>query len=117
MNNVRKRARYIGKMLASNQLRVDAGKSKYVVLGSPQLRIELLKEAEKDSIMMGKHKFEASKSGRYLGDWINEDSTSASITETIDKQEAGLKQTIDDIIDIAENIALKGMNNRMAAIN
>ena len=92
MNNVRKRARYIGKMLASNQLRVDAGKSKYVVLGSPQLRIELLKEAEKNPIMMGEHKLEASKSKNYLGDWITEEGASPISQKQSTKEKPDLNQ-------------------------
>ena len=39
------------------------------------------------------------------------------ISETIDKREAGQRQTMDEIIDKAENITLKGMNNSMAAMN
>ena len=38
---------------------------------------------------MGEHKQEASKSEKYLGDWINEEGTSASISETLKKREAG----------------------------
>ena len=51
-----------------------------------------------------------------LGDMISRDGASASITETLDKREAGLKDTLDDIMDLAENISLNGMNSAMAAI-
>ena len=49
-------------------------------------------------------KLEASKSEKYPEDWINEKGTSASITKTMNKRESELKWSIDDIIDIAENI-------------
>ena len=70
----------------------------------PQWRIKLLKEEENNPIMMGETKLEASKSEKYLEDWINEKGKSVSITKTINKREAELKSTIDDIIDIAESI-------------
>ena len=79
--------------------------------------IELLKEAESDLIMMVEHKLESSKSKKYLGVLNNEEGTSASITETNNKREAGLKPTIEHTIYIAENIALKGIKNCIAAIN
>ena len=44
---------------------------------------------------------------------ISRDGTSASITETIDKSEAGLN---DDIMDLEENTSLKLMNSAIAAI-
>ena len=67
--------------------------------------------------MRVEHKLESSKSERYLGVLNNEEGTSASITETNIKREAGLKPTIEHTIDIAEKTALKGINNCMAAIN
>ena len=48
-----------GEILASKQLRANTGKSKYVMIGAPQSRIELLYEAEKNPIMIGEHKQEA----------------------------------------------------------
>ena len=45
---------------------------------------------------------------------IGENETSASVTETIDRGIAGLKRAIDDIIAIAENVALKGMKKSMS---
>ena len=53
---------------------------------------------------------------KYLGDRINEEGPSPSITETINKIEASLKSAIDNIIDKAEYIALRGMNNSMTAM-
>ena len=84
-------ARDIGEMLDCKQPRTNSGK--YVVIGTPELRIKLLKEAEKDPIMMGEHKLESSKSEKYLGDWINEEGTSASISDTMNKREGRLKPT------------------------
>ena len=76
---------------------------------------------------MEEHKLGESKSEKYQREWINENGTSASITETIDKRIAGVKKTIDkriaglkktlEIIDIAENINLKGRKNKKSAIN
>ena len=43
-----------------------------------------------------------------MGVTISREGTSASITETLDKCEAGLKDTLDDImVDLAENKLLK----------
>ena len=44
------------------------------------------------------------------------DGTSASITKTLDKCEAGLKDILDDKMYLAENTSLKGMNTAIAAI-
>ena len=46
--------------------------------------------------MMGEHKLESSKSEKYLLDMISRDGKSPSITKTLDKHEAGLKDTLDD---------------------
>ena len=62
MDQTREGSRDIGETLDSKQLRANTGKSKFLVIGPPELSIELLKEAEKDPIMMGKNKLESSKS-------------------------------------------------------
>ena len=69
------------------------------------------------AIRMGEHKHKSTKSEQYLRDWINVEGTYASISETLNKRKAGLKPKIDDIIDLAESMVLKAMNNCMAAIN
>ena len=73
-----------------------------MVIGPPQWKIELLKEEENNPSTMEETKLEASKSEKYPEDWINEKGTSASITKTMNKSEAELKSTIDNIIDIAK---------------
>ena len=57
---------------------------------------EYLKDVENKPILMGEHKLESSKSEKYLLDMISRDGKSPSITKTLDKHEAGLKDTLDD---------------------
>ena len=47
-------------MLDFKQLRANAGKSKFVMIGPPELRTEYLKDTESKPIMMGVHKLEFS---------------------------------------------------------
>ena len=52
MDQTRKGSRDIGETLDSKQLRANTGKSKFLVIGPPDLSIELLKEEEKDPIIL-----------------------------------------------------------------
>ena len=46
LEEARRCARDIGRLLESKQLRANTAKSKYVVIGTPESRTEILKEAE-----------------------------------------------------------------------
>ena len=46
LEDARKGAKDIGMMLESKKLRANTSKSKFVVIGTPESRIEILKEAE-----------------------------------------------------------------------
>ena len=65
------------------QLHAKTSKSRYVVIGQQKSRIEILKEAELNPIMMGTTVIENSISEKYLGDQIHEDGCEASITATL----------------------------------
>ena len=93
-------SREIAEMLAVKQLKANAGKSKFVILGTLKARRDILNSLEKDPVMMGENKIGVSKSEKYISHWINENGTSVVITETIDKRMNGPKKTIDDIIII-----------------
>ena len=54
LEDARKGAKDVGRMLESKQLRVNTTKSKFVILATPESRTELLKEAEANPIKMGK---------------------------------------------------------------
>ena len=83
MEDARKGAKDVGRLLESKQLRANTSKSKFVVMGSKESRTKILKEAESNSIMMGTTVIENSKSEKYLGDQIHEDGCEASITATL----------------------------------
>ena len=59
-------------------------KSKFVVIGTPESRTEILKEAEANPIKIGDTIIENSKSEKYLGDQIHKGGTSASRSATLD---------------------------------
>ena len=52
MNPTLEDARDVGKLLESKQLRANTAKSKYVVIGTPESRTEMLKQTEANPIMM-----------------------------------------------------------------
>ena len=76
MENARKGAKDIGRLLESKQLRANISKSKYVLIGTEKAREECLKEAEEKPILMGEHTIGNSASEKYLGDKINQNRTS-----------------------------------------
>ena len=53
MEDARKGAKDVGRLLESKQLRANTAKSKFVVIGTPESGTEILKEAEANPIMMG----------------------------------------------------------------
>ena len=53
MEDARKGAKDVGRLLESKQLRANTQKSRFVVIGSPKSRTEILKDAEANPIMMG----------------------------------------------------------------
>ena len=73
-------------MLELKQLRANTSKSKFVVIGKPESRTQMLKEAEANPIRMGETIIVNSKSEKYLGDQIHEGGTTASITATLDSR-------------------------------
>ena len=82
MEDARKGAKDVGRLLESKQLRANTAKSRFVVIGLQKSRTEILKEAAANPIMMGDMTIENSKSEKYLGDQIHEDGCKASITAT-----------------------------------
>ena len=68
MEDARKGAKDIGRMLESKQL--NASLSKFVVIGSGKSRIACLKEAETNPLRKGELMLENSASEKYLGDKI-----------------------------------------------
>ena len=72
LEDARKGAKDVGRMLESKQFRANTSKSKFVVIGTPESRTEILKEAEANSIKQGETIIDNSKSEKYLGDQIHE---------------------------------------------
>ena len=62
LEDARKGARDVGRMLESKQLWANTSKSKFVVIGTPESRTEILKEAEANPIKMADTIIENSKS-------------------------------------------------------
>ena len=73
MEDARKGATDVGRLLESKQLRANTSKSRYVVIGHQKSRTEILEEAEINPTMMGTMVIKNSKSENYLGDQIHED--------------------------------------------
>ena len=66
MEDSRKGARDVGRLLESKQLRANTSKSKFGVIGSQESSTEMLKDAETNPIMMGETVIENSKVEKYL---------------------------------------------------
>ena len=98
MEDSRKGARDVGRLLESKQLRANTSKSKFVVIGSQESRTEMLKDAETNPIMMGTTVIENSKVEKYLGDQIHEDGCEASISATIEGRIQGAMKAGEQII-------------------
>ena len=86
LENARKGAKDIGRLLESKQLRANISKSKYVIIGPEEAREKCLKEAKEKPILMGEHTVGNSVSEKYLGDMISQHKSARSITETIQKR-------------------------------
>ena len=108
MENSRRGATYVGRLLESKQLRANTSKSKFVVIGSKESRTEILKDAASNPIMMGTTVIENSKSEKYLSDQIHEDGCEASIAATLDGRISGAIKAGEAIIDAINDPATIG---------
>ena len=72
LEDARRGAKDVGRLLESKQLRANTAKSKYVVIGTPESWTAIIKKEEANPIMMGDTIIENSKSEKYLGDQIHE---------------------------------------------
>ena len=73
LEDARKGAKDVGRMLESKQFRANTAQSKFVILATPESWTELLKEAEAIPIRMGETIIENSRADKYLCDQIYED--------------------------------------------
>ena len=62
MEDARKGAKDVGRLLDSKQLRANTSKSRFVVIGQQKYSTDILKEAEINPIMVGMAVIEKSKS-------------------------------------------------------
>ena len=68
MEDARKGATDVGRLLESKQPCANTSKSRYLVIGQQKSRTEILKEAELNPIMMGTTVIKNSKLEKYLGE-------------------------------------------------
>ena len=85
IEDARKGAKDVVRLLESKQLRANTAKSRFMVIGSPQSRTKILKEAADNPIMMGDMIIENSKSKEYLGDQIYEATLDGKIPKAIER--------------------------------
>ena len=116
MEDARKGAKDVGRLLESKQLRANTAKSRFVVIGSPQSQTEIIKEDADNPIMMGDMIIENSKSEKYLGDQIHEDGCAASITATLDGRIPIAIERGDIIINTINHPALLGHRVAIAPV-
>ena len=76
------------------------------VCNTKKSRLDCIKDADSNPILMGDHKLYNSVSNKYLRDRINEKGTAASITETIDKRIPGRDKKVDEILAVCEHLCL-----------
>ena len=117
MEDSRKGATDVGRLLESKQLRANTSKSKFVVIGSKESRTEVLKDTENNPIMMGTTVIENSKVEKYLGDLIHEDGCEASISATIDGRIKGAMKAGEEIIAALNHPATMGHKMAEVAVN
>ena len=86
LEDARKGAKDIGRMLESKQLKANVSKSKFVVIGSKKSRTKIQQNAEDKPTQIGTHTLENSTAEKNLGDKIYEDGTAASITDTLNSK-------------------------------
>ena len=91
-------------------LRANTSNSKFVVIGVPESRTDILKEAEANPIKMADTIIENSKSEKYLGDQIHEDGTAASIHATLDSRIPTAVDRGNTILFICNQPSLIGFN-------
>ena len=116
MEDARKGAIDVSRLLESKQLQANTSKSKFVVISSRKSRTERLKDAEINPIMMGTMVIENSKSEKYLGDQIHEDGCEASITATLNGRIPGAISAGEDIINGINHPAIMGHKMEYAAV-
>ena len=114
MEDTRRGATDVGRLLESKQLRANTSKSKYVIIGTQKSRTEMLKDAEVNPVMMGETVIENSKSEKYLGDQIHEDGCAASINATIRGRINGAREAAHNIISALNHPATMG--HKMAEV-
>ena len=116
MEDGRKGAKDVGRLLESKQLCAKTSKSRFVVIGQQKSRTEVLKDAEINPIMMGDTVIENSKSEKYLGDQIHEDGCEASITATLNGRIPSAIDAAETIINSINHPALMGHSVAYAAV-
>ena len=105
----------IDKMLKRKQLSVNYDKSKFLIFGKNKYRKKVLKNIEKDPMIMGGQQIQHSSVEKYLGDLIHEKGCEQSIKETVNKRIQGLTSKADEIIQIAESPIMGGLGNSTIA--
>ena len=117
MDQARKEAKDIGRLLESKQIRANSSKSKAVIIGQEEAREKLLKEIKENPILMGNQIVGESASEKYLGDWISQYGTAISISETIKKRLPIAVETTKQILTISEDPRLIGFPTAWGAIS
>ena len=105
----------IDKMLKRKQLSVNYDKSKFLIFGKNKYRKKVLKNIEKDPMIMGGQQIQHSSVEKYFGDLIHEKGCEQSIKETVNKRIQGLTSKADEIIQIAESPIMGGLGNSTIA--
>ena len=115
MNDELKHAREgceeINETLLKKLLSVNYDKSKFVIIGNKAYKDKIMKELEKNPMMMGKVKIDRSVMEKYLGDLIHEKGCEASILETIKERLKKLRPKMNEIIQTSENPMMQGLSN------
>ena len=114
MEDTRRGATDVGRLLESKQLRANTSKLKYVIIGTQKSRTDMLKDAESNPVMMGETVIENSHCEKYLGDQIHEDGCAASIEATIKGRIKGAKEAAHKIISSLNHPATMG--HKMAEV-
>ena len=102
-------------MLKRKQLSVNYDKSKFLIFGKNKYRKKVLKNIEKDPMIMGGQQIQHSSVEKYLGNLIHEKGCEQSIKETVNKRIQGLTSKADEIIQIAESSIMGGLGNSTIA--
>merc|ERR1712128_109211 len=108
MEQTRKGATDVGRLLESKQLRANTSKSKFVIIGTESSRTDMLKDAASNPVMMGETVIENSDCEKYLSDMIHENGCAASIAATIKARKKGALEATHNIISDLNHPALRG---------